>query len=142
MSVTMAVFLKRAYLPEAREWAGAIRSSGFDMELDKDVEVATVSGFWPARYGGVDAGFEFFAEAVSGLELDPEVREQIGDRDLMVSLNTHSSMRELMTSNIAAAVLCAMSDGVLWDTEANELTVAAKAIAWGKAAEKAILEEL
>ncbi|MBX7097376.1 MAG: hypothetical protein K1X89_06680 [Myxococcaceae bacterium] len=142
MSVTMAVFLKRAYLPETREWAQAIRSSGFDMVLDPEVEVASASGFWPCTYAGVNAGFEFSAAPVVRSELGEDVLEELGDRDLMVTFVTHSDMRELMTSNIAAAVLCSITDGVLWDTEANELTPASKALVWGKTAEREIQKEL
>lgn len=142
MSVTMAVFLKRSKMPNARTWADAVRAHGFELKMDTDVDVATASGYWPCRYAGLEAGFEFFAEPVAESELEAEVLQRIGDRDLLVSLNTHSSMRDLMTSTIASAVLCAISDGMHWDTEANEFTPAAQALPWGREAEKAIRKEL
>lgn len=47
MSVTMAVFLKRSKLPNAQTWADAVRANGFPMEMDTDVDVAAMEGYWP-----------------------------------------------------------------------------------------------
>jgi hypothetical protein len=50
-----------------------------------------------------------------------------------------SRRQELMTSVIASGVLCAISDGVLFD---DQFTVANSAIAWARDGERSILSEL
>jgi hypothetical protein len=52
---------------------------------------------------------------------------------------THSDFREFATSVIASGVLCAISDGVLFD---DQLVVASAAIAWARDGERSIQEEL
>jgi hypothetical protein len=44
-----------------------------------------------------------------------------------------------MTSVIASGVLCAISDGVLFD---DQFTIASAAIAWARDGERSILSEL
>lgn len=127
MSVEMVVFLDRARLPSAAAWADAIRDAGFPMELDPEVDVETASGFWPCRYEGVDAGFEFFTDEVRVDDLEPSIARALGGRALRISLVTHSDMRELMTSVIAGLVLASIVDGVFWDSE-NEITPAKDAL--------------
>jgi hypothetical protein len=61
---------------------------------------------------------------------------------VIVSFVTHADMRGLMTSVLAAGVLCSLTDGVLWDTEADELTPAVRALAWARETEAAIAPEL
>ena len=56
-----------------------------------------------------------------------------------MSFVTHSDLQELMTSVIASGVLCAISDGVLFD---DQFTIASAAIAWARDGEHSILSEL
>lgn len=135
MSVVLAVFLNRSSMPSPADWAKAIRSNGFDMEMDSDFDPASFSGFLPCKYGASDAGFELFTEAVSDSELDEHVAAQIGRRDTRIDFVTHSELRELATSMIASAVLCAISDGVLWETEADEIIPASRALEWARTEE-------
>ena len=60
-------------------------------------------------------------------------------RDSVVSFVTHSDFREFATSVIASGVLCAMSDGVLFD---DQLTAASAAIPWAREIETSIQEQL
>lgn len=135
MSVVFSVFLQASKMPSPAGWAEAIRSNGFDMELDRDFDPKSDVGFLPCKYAGQNAGFEYYwdPKARDGLEGGPAAR--IGNRDARADFITHSDMRELMASIIAGAVLCAMADGVLWDTEAGEFVSAAEALEWGKSME-------
>jgi hypothetical protein len=142
MSVTMSVFLKQSRMPSPADWATAIRANGFDMELDSDFDVRTFSGFLPCKYKNEPGGFEYFWGAARDAALEGEEAAQVGDRDAEVSFVTHSDFRELMTSVIASAVLCACADGVLWDTEAGEMIPAAKALEWARSSETAIQAQL
>ncbi len=112
------------------------------MNLDADFDVRTLSGFLPCEYDGAVAGFEYFWETVDVPSLDSKVAARIGTRNIVVSFNTHSDMRGLMTAIIASAVLCANADGVLWDTEANELVAAGDALDWAREMERSIKSEL
>ena len=142
MSVVLAVFLDRSTMPSPPAWAKAIRSNGFDLDMDSDFDPASFSGFLPCKYGGVDAGFEFLMDAVSSPELDENAAARIGHRDTRVDFVTHSDLRELAASMIAAGVLCAMSDGVLWETEAGEIVPASRALEWARSGEAGVKDAL
>ena len=140
MSVVIQVFLAGERMPTPEQWAETLRTHGFDMDLDTDFDVRAFSGFLPCKYKGHEAGFEYdFGAAGPVVESDERLREVIAGRDSVVSFVTHSDFRELMTSVIASGVLCAISDGVLFD---DQFTVASAAIAWARDGERSILGEL
>jgi hypothetical protein len=134
----MSLFVNRSRVASPVDWANAIRSSGFEMEMDSDFDPDSFSGFLPCRYGGADAGFEYFRDDANKDELPDHVSLHVADRDTMINFVTHSDLRELATSMIASAVLCAISDGVLWETEADELVPAARALEWARNREASI----
>jgi hypothetical protein len=138
MSVVMSLFVNRSRMASPADWAKAIRASGFDMEMDSDFDPDSFTGFLPCKYVGVDAGFEYFREAVNTSELADHVAAQVGERDTMINFVTHSELRELATSLIASAVLCAISGGVLWDTEGDELIPASRALDWARSGEASV----
>lgn len=126
MSVEFTVYLPRDAMPSPSEWASAIRDRGFDVELGTKFDVDDFSGFLPCRIEGEDAGFEYSSgpiEFVDELEL-PD------DFDFSVTFTTHSSQRELATSVVSAAVLCALVRGVLVDPQADMTVSAGEAVAW------------
>jgi hypothetical protein len=140
MSVVIQVFLAGERMPTPEQWAETLRTHGFDMDLDTDFDVRDFSGFLPCKYKGHDAGFEYYFEpAGPAIESDERLKAAIGDRDSVVSFVTHLDFRELMTSVIASAVLCAISDGVLFD---DQFVVANAAIAWARDSERSIQEQL
>jgi hypothetical protein len=142
MSVVMSVFLTHSRMAGPEDWVNAIRSNEFDMEMDSDFDPDTFTGFLPCKYGGEDAGFEYFRETVKTEELPDHVSAHLAERDTRIDFVTHSDLRELVTSMIASGVLCAISDGVLWETEADELVPASRALEWarsGEASVKAVL---
>jgi len=143
MSVVMQVFVADSKMVIPPQWAQAIRSHGFDMELDVDFEVREHTGFLPCKYKGADAGFEYSYHTVTEMgPLDDRLRAAIGNRDQVVSFVTHSDLRELMTSILASSILCVVTDGVLWDTESDEIIAADRALDWAREGERAIEEEL
>lgn len=128
MSVDLTVYLPRRAMPDPHDWANAIAEAGFPAELDPDFDVDDFSGFLPCRYAGAEAGFEYQSgsiEIVDELEL-PD------DFDFSVTFATHSSMRELASSVVSAAVLCWISRGVLVDPQADVAVAADDAIAWAR----------
>lgn len=140
MSVVIQVFLAGERMPTPEQWAGTLRTHGFDVDLDTDFDVRDFSGFLPCKYKGHDAGFEYYFEPAGPvIESDERLQAAIADRDSVVSFVTHSDFRELMTSVIASGVLCAISDGILFD---DQFVVANTAIAWARDSERSIQEEL
>ena len=140
MSVVIQVFLAGDRMPTAEQWAGTLRTHGFDVDLDTDFDVRGFSGFLPCKYKGQDAGFEYyFGQAAPEIESDETLQTAIAGRDSVVSFVTHSDFRELATSVVASGVLCAISDGVLFD---DHIVFASAAIAWARDNERSIQEEL
>lgn len=134
MSVDLTVYMAREAMPTPAVWAQAIVDSGFSAELDADFDVDTFSGFLPCRYAGADAGFEYSSgpiEFVDDLELPDEF-------DFSVTFATHSSMRELASSVVCAAVLCTLSRGILVDPQADVAVPSDDAITWARE----LLEEI
>lgn len=119
MSVENNVFMIRANMPTPEEWASAIRSRGFEMELDSDFDVEEFEGFLPCKYKGEEAGFEYWSEPTCLEELveegllNEDEKSVLGESDFLVTLATHSDFRDLITSMIASAVLVELSGGYL-----------------------------
>ncbi len=138
MSVENSIFMVREKLPSPQEWLDAIRSNGFEMDMDIDFDPVAHEGFIPCKYKGEDAGFEYWAEQVDIKEfleegmLTQEEANELGDRSFMVTLVTRSDFRELMTSVIAAAVLCEITDGMLAEGGEPPFITAANAVKWAK----------
>jgi hypothetical protein len=129
MSVDLMVYLPRARMPAPATWASAIGEAGFETtELDAHFDVDEHSGFLPCTLDGVESGFEYTSgpiESIDGLELQETF-------DFSVTFTTHSDLRELACSAIAAAVLCSITNGVLVDPQADERVESDEAIAWAR----------
>jgi len=128
MSVDFTVYMPRKAMPDPHDWATAILDTGFPAELDPEFDVDSFSGFLPCRYDGGEAGFEYFSgpiEFVDELELP-------SDFDFSVTFSTHSSLRELASSVVSAAVLCSLRRGILVDPQADLKVSADEAISWAR----------
>jgi hypothetical protein len=51
---------------------------------------------------------------------------------IQLSFVTHSDLCELRTSVIASAILCVITDGVLWDNQSNACLHADHVLTWAK----------
>jgi hypothetical protein len=130
VSVDLTVYLARAKMPTPLRWAKAIREAGFPVDLDADFDVDTFSGFLPCAYDGKPGGFEYFAGQVT--DEDHVDLSLPAEYDFSVTFATHSDMRELATSVIAAAVLCQLAGGQLSDPQAGEDVAASQALSWAR----------
>lgn len=122
------VYLPRSRMPRPEDWASAITDAGFPTELDSDFDVDEHSGYLPCEHAGVASGFEYDSgpiETIDELELPDSF-------DHSVTFRTHSDMRELATSVIAAAVLCKLAKGVLVDPQADARVESDEAIPWAR----------
>lgn len=128
MSVDLMVYLPRSRMPKPTDWANAITEAGFAVKLDPDFDVDEHSGFLPCAYEGVESGFEYESgpiESIDELELPDSF-------DFSVTFRTHSDMRELAASVVAAAVLCMRTNGVLVDPQADARVESGETIAWAR----------
>jgi hypothetical protein len=138
MSVTVSVFFNAARAPTPVEWQDVIRAAGFDVQLDTDFDFQTFSGFLPATYRGAPAGFELSFEriAADGSLGSKERTAAAAGADSCAMLVTHSNLREMVSAALAAAVLAALTGGVLFDDESNEAHSSSEAAVWARAVEK------
>lgn len=128
------VFLSR--LPTTKAWAAAIRKEGFALELPINVELAGHAGRLPCRYGGEPAGFEL-AIRTGAAYLDEQRLGPDDDRraacagDALAATFTTSArdeMRDIVSADIAAAVLASLANGKLWSDDAARLLSANEAL--------------
>jgi hypothetical protein len=134
LSVSLSVFLKAGRLPTPVEWQDAIRGAGFQVELDTDFDPRTFSGFLPAKYRELTAGFEYSLEEIAGTaDLGSEQRTAAASgQELCMTLVTHSSMAETISAALAAGALAALTNGVLFDDESDEAHPASAATQWAR----------
>ena len=143
------VFIESIKMVSPTKWHEAIKSNGFDMELDTDFDVVSHTGFLPCTYKGQLAGFEYYYSDENSDEdfeeeeiYDTKEVDFVGDRNVSITLSTGSRILELMTSVIAAGVLCSITDGVLYDTYAGTYFTAKESIIWAKENEVEIQKEI
>ena len=128
MSVDLIVYMARSAMLTPERWEQVIRDAGFPVELDTDFDVDSQSGFLPCRFRGGDAGFEYSCAPVDDRER--EKAHAPAGCDFSVTLVTHSVLRELATSLVAAGVLCHATGGLLVDPQSAEFFTPEQALEW------------
>jgi hypothetical protein len=134
MSVTSTTFIAAKDLPTAKAWAAAIRTHGFALALPINVDIAHHAGRLPCRYADEPSGFELFVRPAAEyldeqhVPADDPRRSACSDDTLAVSFVTHSAMRDLVSAEIASAVLAKLGHGKVWSDEAGSLMTAAEAL--------------
>ena len=146
MSVENNIFLRKDQLPSVSDWQKAMTENGFDISIDTSCDTASHDGYWPCKYRGVDSGFEYWVEPVNidelkseGLLSDSEA-EDLGDRDLLVTLCSHADYREGLVSAVASAALTHICDGRFAEAGEPPFINASESIEWAKKAEQAFLK--
>ena len=123
VSVDQFVFLRKADLPSTERWQAALDQLGIDLQLDPTVDPSVHSGYWPARLGGQDSGFEYFCGSIPDAFGAPPP-DGLNGRDHVVNLVTHSDVHELRCAMYAASALAAACDGLCFDEATGGLTSA------------------
>lgn len=140
MSVDLQVALDPSRMPDPAAWATAVRSAGFEADLDIDFDPETFSGFLPCQYKGKPAGFEYYRGT-----LDPKEQTNLGlsaSQSCVVTFSTRSNYREFATSMICAAVLASSSDGVLIDADGVTAIPRGSEIDWARDGEQSIQDDI
>ena len=128
MSVDLIVYLRRSAMPSPSAWQRAIAATRLLVELDTDFDPDTFSGFLPCKLRGAQSGFEYFAGPLSPAEATESGAPP--ESDFLVTLVTHSDLREFACSAVAAGALAQASGGLLVDPQSGESFPAADAIGW------------
>ncbi len=130
--ISYNVFLDRARLPAADDWARVIREAGFEVQLSTDFEPGSHSGYLPCP--DERSGFEYYLESFTApaFEIGETGAKAIGQRNAVASLRFSGRPADRSAAVAAAATLAAMSDGVLFDTESGHFIAADKALAWAR----------
>jgi hypothetical protein len=128
MSMELIVFLSRDHLPSRDAWQRAITDNGYDLRLD-DADPVSHTGFWPAKLGSVDCGFEYFFEPVVQEEEPEEILAAIGTRGYRATFVWHGSIDDCRAAIVAAGILVKVADGVLLDSASGELADGENALA-------------
>jgi hypothetical protein len=130
--ITYNVFLDRARLPAAADWARLIREAGFEVELSTDFEPAAHSGYLPSPDDRT--GFEYYLESFTKptFEIGDAGAKAIGPRNSVASFRFSGRPSDRIAASAAAATLAAATDGVLFDTEPGHFISADAALAWAR----------
>jgi hypothetical protein len=130
--ITYSVFLDRARLPAAADWARLIREAGFEVELSTDFEPAAHSGYLPSPDDRT--GFEYYLESFAAptFEIGDAGVKAIGSRNSVASFRFSGRPSDRTAASAAAATLAAATDGVLFDTEPGHFISADAALAWAR----------
>ncbi|MBK7908716.1 MAG: hypothetical protein IPJ78_19510 [Gemmatimonadetes bacterium] len=137
MSVSVSVFLRAPQLPSRDEWQRAIDAAGFRVSLHREFNPTVDAGFVGALHDGRAAGFEFYLDVSAEDSIDG--KEALTHRAMFV---THSALRELVSSVVAAATLASVCNGVLRDDDSGETYRGVAAIEYARNVELDCAAEL
>lgn len=148
MSSSVYIMFKEEKIIDPPAWQNAIKNEGFDLELSKDLNMNGSDGFLPGKYKGQKAGFEYYISKKFKIEecfsenLHQKIRDNLEDRDTFVELVFYSELIDVAATAIAGAVLCKLTDGIIYDDGEDQIVTAAQAIEWAKRIEDDVKEEL
>lgn len=107
-------------MPTAAQLNAALEEAKIDLQLDPEWDTQNNSGFWPAKFQGYDAGFEWLVEPIADAELDKRVRRRVAKFDLVVSLVTRSDMNQMASAVAVWGVLTSITDGMAFADESGD----------------------
>lgn len=115
MSNTQFAFINRNQVPDRKSLQAAIDQLGFDLQLHPDFTPFEDSGFSPCTFKGVEgAGFEIsYDEAAELIDEDEELAALADGKDYCISLEWHSSMKDLACAMIVSTALAKYFDAII-----------------------------
>lgn len=124
MSDALQVFLSKQSIPSIDVLLQQLRDEGLELEeWSEPKTLSEIDGFWPGKFKGVDAGFEFCMGEVDDDDLDAwgVERSQLDGRDMMMELCYYTES-DLIASVMFIDFICRSCGGITFD-ENDELTV-------------------
>ena len=126
MSDSIIIFIRSNNIPEIDLLREALKNDGLELESWDESSIKDIEGFWPGRYKGKEAGFEFMLDEVDDEDLDDWgiEKEQLDGRDFMLDLAFYTEL-DVVASALCAAYFCKTCDGITFDDD-EELTINAQ----------------
>ena len=124
MSDSMIVFIRNEHIPKIDQLREALQVKGLTLESwDEASSIQEVEGFWPGRFKGEEAGFEFMLGEVEDDDLEDwgVKKSSLEGRELVIDLAYYTEL-DLSASAICAAYFIDLCDGVTFGDE-DELSV-------------------
>jgi hypothetical protein len=116
VSLEIYVFMNKSAIPSADSWGAAVRSAGFNIELDSSFDPLTDNGFVPCRFGSFDTGFEYSLSAKDDVaSVYPDVKLVTEQYDSAVSFTWGGDTNECAAAVATAAVLTMLGSGLMYD---------------------------
>jgi len=135
MSIEMFVLSDRR-LASIAEWQEVVDREGFAVKLLTGATFDELGGFLPVRYGDVEAGFECYHEDAAAI-MDMCEDVDFGHRwKHALGLRFGGNLDALFGANACGAAYAKATGGVFFDTEANEILTAEKALQSARDIEK------
>lgn len=117
MSVELHIFLQKSRLPTRGAWQQELQRYGFPVLLQAGFDPQRDSGFRPATYRNVPAGFEYYAypsRDVEVLNQNPHIASLLGNRDLCATFRWGTELSGMSAALASAASLAKLSDGIYY----------------------------
>lgn len=124
MSDAMQVFLESDDIPDLSVVMQSMRDEGLVLEeWDEADSLNDIEGFWPGKYKGKEAGFEFCIDDVDDDDLEAwEVdRSELEGRDVMIEL-CYSTDQDLVATVLFISFICESCNGITFN-EHDELAI-------------------
>ena len=128
MSIELHVFYGSKHGVSLKQWNEEIRALGYDVVLDEGINLNEFSGFLPVMHKNSEAGFEYYRDEPTRSELS-----KMGvplDLGVQVTFRTGSSSQDLACSSVAAAALCRLTRGVIYEPQEGVIVSHAECAAW------------
>jgi len=106
MSIEMYAFIREADIPDRVTWQESINSLGFPLDLDKDLDPLTSTGFTPCKIADLESGFEICLDSAEEiLDSYPDRKSEFSEFEKSISYRWGGHMEELACSLASAAAL-------------------------------------
>jgi len=118
MATDTRVYLVDSRLPTPDAWQAALDRNQTGLQIDRDVDLRTHTGFISATWRGAGTGFEWYYAPAS--DYPDEIPPGVESNRHHAALTTHD-LRELACAQFAAATLAELTGGRVWSEERVEL---------------------
>jgi hypothetical protein len=106
VSLLQIAFLEKSHVPDRAKLENAIKSLGFDLDIDAFYQPFDALGFLPCVLNGKTSGFEiYFGTPDESLQVFPHLEKEIGSRNCAIIFRWGGDMLECACVLIVSAAL-------------------------------------
>lgn len=131
-------FLDKASVPSRAQWQQAVDDSGFDLQLDPELQPFSHSGYLPCKLFGAESGIETYYDKATDVVPDADQLNELAEgRDSCITFRWGGDFREAACAMILSFAL-AKSFGAVISYEGDTPYASLDAL---RADTQAIIEE-